>query len=130
MTGYKELPRVVAVMDGNTAIINRGSDAEVREDDRYLIFRLGDNVVDPDTGEDLGALEIVVGEAKVQHVQEKMTTLISARMEPGKTRRITRSSRGFVGAALRGPEIEEVDESGLRKAIPLNAEIGDLAKPL
>lgn len=70
--------KVIYINDDKTQfVINKGSIHNVSELRKFLIVELGEKIVDPDTGEDLGALEIVKGYAKVHHIQEKMTTLIS-----------------------------------------------------
>ncbi|AWC72601.1 hypothetical protein ACJ8HH_10165 [Serratia sp. CY32780] len=63
--------------DEKTFVINKGSEDYIRKDDIYLIFELGDEIIDPDTDESLGRLEIVKGTARVSHIQEKMSTIIS-----------------------------------------------------
>lgn len=58
-------------------VINKGENGNIRDGMVFLIYSLGENIIDPDTGIDLDRLEIVKGEAIVHHIQEKMTTLIS-----------------------------------------------------
>ncbi len=68
------------------AVINRGSDHGVAVGQEFLIYTVGNEVVDPDTGESLGQIEIVHGRGRVQHVQPKMASLVSSetRMETRK----------------------------------------------
>ncbi|HDS4384030.1 TPA: hypothetical protein QHW78_003854 [Klebsiella aerogenes] len=58
-------------------VINKGDIDNIRKGMTFLIYSLGEKIIDPDTGLNLGQLEIIKGEAIVHHVQEKMTTLIS-----------------------------------------------------
>ena len=131
MTDYGELAQVVLVSDERRFVINRGSDAGVEGGTNYLIFRLGDQISDPVTGEDLGVLEIVVGQARTSHVQEKMSTLESTmtRVEPGKTRRIKRHSVGIL-RGFGGPVQEEVEEGRQVVPLPIDAKVGDYARPV
>lgn len=126
---YSELPKVVQVIDGFRVAINRGTANGVSLGDRYLIFRIGKDVIDPDTGENLGPLEIVVGKARVSHLQEKLCTLRSDEVKyiPAKRRIIRRSDPYNL---FRGTEKEEVDERPEQIEEPLDAKIGDLARPI
>ena len=131
MTDYDELPQVVHVSDERTFVINRGSEGGVEAGANYLIIRLGEHISDPETGEDLGALEIVVGRARTSHVQPRMSTLESTmtRVEAGKTRRIKRHAGGLL-RGFEGPVQEEVEEG--REVVPLSidAKVGDYARPV
>ena len=130
MTDYKELPRVVYVPDERSLVINRGSESGVEHLQNYLIFRLGEQISDPTTGEDLGVLEVVVGRARTVHVQQKIATLESTMTVtvPGKIRRITRRSVGLL--ALGTPAHEEVEEGKEVKNVPIDAKVGDYARPV
>lgn len=96
--------------------INRGSSDGVDLGDKFLIYRMGDEVLDPDTGESLGPIEIVIGRAKATHVQEKIATLESL-----ETRRVAKPRNAL--ASFMTPEYEDVPVS-------LEAEIGDFVKPI
>lgn len=129
MVDYSKLPQVAHLLDEYTFVINQGEEAGVKLGDNYLIFRLGDNVSDPATGDDLGTLEVVVGRAQVAYVQEKISTLKSSMKEvvPGKTRRIIH--RGGLGSAV-FPTKEEVEEGREVHNIAINAQVGDYARPV
>lgn len=69
---------VLRINDDHTEfVINKGSAHGIHDGLKFLILELGEDILDPETGESLGVLEIVKGEAVVLHVQEKMATLIS-----------------------------------------------------
>lgn len=91
--------KVVKVLDEYHIVINRGSADQVRKSCRFLVYSLGEELQDPETGENLGRLEIVCGEGIVDHIQERMTTLKTGRREPASgTRKIIRKksvSRGL-----------------------------------
>jgi hypothetical protein len=67
--------KIIKVLNPFTAVINVGIEQEVKVGSKFLIVGLGDEVVDPDTNETLGVLEIVRGNARVSHVQERMATI-------------------------------------------------------
>src|SRR5882672_5460239 len=77
------LAKVVHVVDPDTTyspveiVINRGSQNGVKIGDQYLVFGEGPMIQDPDTGKDLGQLELVRGRGEVVHVQEHLATIRS-----------------------------------------------------
>lgn len=131
MTDYSELPQVVHVNDERTFVINRGTESGVELGMNFLIFRLGDSISDPTTGEDLGVLEIVVGRARISHVQERMSTLESTmtKVVPGTTRRITRHGGGLL-RSFEGRVQEDVEEGREVIRLSIAAEVGDYARPV
>src|SRR5690606_917574 len=65
--------RVVKVM-GDVAIINRGEgSASVGE--TYAVFLMGEELVDPQSGESLGAMEVEAGIGKITEVKPKFSFL-------------------------------------------------------
>lgn len=66
----KQHPRViwqgsVAAVRNGQVYINAGFTAGVRNGDRFTVFRLGEDIIDPETGLSLGADETEVGEIEV-----------------------------------------------------------------
>lgn len=127
MTGENinnNLAKVADVLDDGLAIvINRGKKDGVSVGQRFLLYRLGGEVLDPDTRESLGNLEIIGGKAIVTHVQENMAILTSDEYEFEPRRVIKRETNMFYFG-----EKEEVIEPQ-KKIKPLSTvAIGDLAK--
>ena len=58
----------VARVDGGTLYLNVGSEAGVKEGDEFNVFRMGNPIKDPDTGEVLGQNETKVGRLRVEKV--------------------------------------------------------------
>lgn len=78
MKTKREFPALVAKIESDcNVVINRGSTDGIKLDDKFLIYRLGDEIKDPETQEILGTLEIVLGHGKAIHVQERITTIES-----------------------------------------------------
>lgn len=130
MTDYSKLPRVIHLIDEYTFVINRGKDSDGMQGDNYLIFRLGQSIFDPTTGDDLGVLEVVIGRARATHVQEKISTLESTikQVVPGQIRRITRQSGGFISSFV--PAEEEIEEGKEVRRMPIDVQLGDYARPV
>ena len=64
--------KVAQVTGWGSFVVNRGGNT-VREDDLFEVFALGEAVVDPDTGEDLGRLETTAGVARITSVKPKFS---------------------------------------------------------
>ena len=64
--------KVAQVTGWGSFVVNRGGNT-VREDDLFEVFALGEAVVDPDTGEDLGRLETMAGIARITSVKPKFS---------------------------------------------------------
>ena len=122
--------KVAKIVDEYTIVINKGARDGVKSGQRFLFYNYSEEVLDPDTKDSLGKLEVVRGTGRVTHLQETMATVGSdMTTSPGRsTRRVRRTSMGMV-AGLFGPE--EVEETLPAQAIPFEgAKVGDLAKPV
>jgi hypothetical protein len=129
---YGEMAKVIRRLDAFKFVISRGSDAGVKVGDTYLMFRLGDNLNDPDTGEDLGPLEIVVGRAKVSHVQPRISTLESVEVTvvPGQRKIVRREPNRYESLFSNAPRVEEIEEGSQRKLASIDVAPGDFARPI
>jgi hypothetical protein len=124
--------KVAVVRDPYTLVLNVGSSDGVAVGQRYLIYAVGPEVMDPDTGESLGKLEVVRGTGKVTHLQERLATIASdMKGAPGRTIRKQGQGGSFspIAAALYGQR--EVEEILPPEAEPFDEpERGDLARPV
>ena len=59
----------IAKADGGTLYVNVGSEGGVKEGDEFNVYRVGEQIKDPDTGEVLGANETKVGRVKITAVK-------------------------------------------------------------
>lgn len=129
------LPTVAQVLNDNLIVINRGSSNGVKVGARFLIFGLGQEIVDPTSGQSLGKLEIVRGIGEVTHVQELMSTIRCANIEKRTpTRKITRRNpRSPQLFPIFGATEEEIieEEQGPAERLPfVGVKVGDSARPL
>ena len=129
------LAKVAYVKSLNSVVINKGSLDGIKVGDNFLIFGVGLEIVDPDTKQSLGNLELVRGRAKVTHVQESMAILVSAEQvfKSGSRKTIRRDhSAGSISRMLGGGgSIEEIEEPAQKIAVDLdNPKIGDFARPV
>ena len=84
--------KVIQKINDYKIVINKGKADGITEDNRFLVYRLGEELFDPDTQECLGELELVCGEGKPEHIQEKITTLRTSKTEIRKTKTVRRTS--------------------------------------
>ena len=63
--------QIAKVLNPYTVVINRGKMDGVEEDMRFVIYKLGDDIIDPETGDSLGELEYVKAKVKITYVAEK-----------------------------------------------------------
>jgi curli biogenesis system outer membrane secretion channel CsgG len=63
--------RIAQVVDPKSAIINMGSSSGIKVGDKFKIFTVGADIIDPATGMKLGAMEKETGTAVVTEVQER-----------------------------------------------------------
>jgi hypothetical protein len=131
------LAKVVYVADAGIApgpveiVINRGILEGVKPGDRFLVFGIGPHIFDPDTGKDLGELEVVRGQGEVVHVQEHLATIRTLqrrRVRPGK-RIIRETARHWT--TFDAPSSVTEEELAPETEVPFESvQLGDLAKPI
>jgi len=116
--------RVVEVIDAYRCAINMGENDGLKVGQRFLVYGLGKEITDPDSGENLGVLEIVRGRGKVTHVQPRLATLETYEKEVQEGKIIKRSP---FASTLWGT----TEETGttIEKAFE-GVEVGDYAKPI
>jgi hypothetical protein len=66
-------PMRVLNSKGNQVWINRGKDGGLKVGDILNVYRPGEELTDPDTGERLGSAEMLIGKIKVARVNPKFT---------------------------------------------------------
>ncbi len=71
------LGKIASIINDYTVVINKGAEHGVSVGQNFMIVKLGDTIVDPETNQDLEPLEIVRGHVIVTHVQRKIATLES-----------------------------------------------------
>lgn len=114
----------------NKVVINRGSADGVSIGSRFLIYALSkDELIDPETRQPLGFLEIVRGRGVVTHVQELMATLEPESIRTT-TRRVVKKSNPFSIIGNVGREEEVIEEPDVRQGRFDDPRPGDRAKPI
>lgn len=101
---------VAQIIDVNTLILNKGRREGICIGQEYIVYRLGDEIIDPETKECLGRWEIVRGRGEIINVDEKFSVL-----------RSVNKGTGLIAFSLAA--------SGKSPYVPFNdPEVGDFAK--
>jgi hypothetical protein len=69
----REIFKVVKIISEYSVVINAGSEQGLKLNDELEIFIPGNPVIDPDTGEELGTLDLIKAYIEVTDVFEKMS---------------------------------------------------------
>lgn len=81
-TSFDIFPATVAsIINPYKVVINRGTAHGVKEGDRFLIYELTDEIIDPQTTKSLGRLELSKGTGRVIHIQDRLALIESDRIE-------------------------------------------------
>lgn len=75
--------RVAKVISNNQLVLNAGSTDGVEKGDKFIILEMGEEVMDPVTGESLGEYEIIKGHAKVFHVTGRLSLVEPVKYSTG-----------------------------------------------
>lgn len=117
---------VVRKVDEYQLVINRGYSDGVEQGDLFMVYYVEpEELIDPETNESLGKLEVVRGTGKAVHVQEKITTIKSNMMENISGKTIRRSTGPFASMGVGTETIEQPT----KELIPFDSpDIGDKVK--
>ena len=127
-------PKVAKVVNIYMVVLNVGSDDGVDIGDDYILYRVGEDILDPDTGESLGAYEQIIGRGTVTHVQDRICTLESSEIKESGRKVVRKFSRGAhsalwaLGNALATPSEEVIEEPEKTLRPFSDADAGDFAK--
>ncbi|MBE9263622.1 hypothetical protein IQ224_16125 [Microcystis sp. LEGE 00066] len=119
--------QIVNILDPYRLVMNRGERNRIKVGRRVLIYGISEEeIIDPNTGESLGYLEIVKGTGRVINVQDNMATIESDKKQTFR-RKLDNSNPFYLLASPREKaEIIEFDEPKPFE----NPKIGDWVKPL
>jgi len=69
---------VADVLNQYEVVVNVGSEHGVQSDMEFIVYSIGDEITDPDTGESLGNVERVKARVYPDHIQENITVMRTA----------------------------------------------------
>lgn len=126
---YQGEALVAKVADLKTIVINRGLEHGLEPGQRIQVYSIGEEIIDPETKQSLGKLEIIKGTGKVVHVQEKIAT-VSSDMKTTPSKTIRRDPTGL--SAFMG-SFQSYQEEEILPPITVdfdNPEIGDKVRTI
>jgi len=123
---------IVKVIDNYTVAINRGKADKIYVGDEFLIYGLSDEkMIDPETEEDLGFLEIFKGNGKVINVQDRLALIKSIEKKKSRKEIIEEKSNPFSSPFLYSKEPTKKIVEFPEENLPFkNPKEGDKAKPI
>jgi len=74
--------KVLKILDPYRVIVNIGYNQGIKKDMKFIIYELGENIIDFDTGQIIDRLEIIKHHIKVTQIQEKFSVMKSDEYEP------------------------------------------------
>ena len=118
--------KVVAINSPYQIVLNAGKDDGVNINNKFIVYGVGQMIVDPDTKDDLEKLEIPRGRGKVIHVQNKICTLESIEVSeiPTTIKRTNRLGSAFIFS----PNLNEESETRRDKLPFKDVQVGDFAR--
>jgi len=66
-------PAKIVVVRAGEVGLNRGDGTDIAADEEWVVYSVGEEIIDPDTGESLGSDEAEVGRIRITRVNEKMS---------------------------------------------------------
>ena len=121
--------KIARILSDKEVVLNVGEESGVKAGMKFVIYEESDHIIDPETGEDLGALEIVKGRIVVNHVMPKISNAES------ETYTVSTSYSGLAAAAFlvggtetrrRKLQVEESDIKPVKEN--KNVKNGDLVR--
>lgn len=70
--------KIARILSRTQVVLAAGAIQGVLEGMEFVIYDLSDPILDPETGEVLGQLELVKGKVTVSHVQDRISTATTA----------------------------------------------------
>lgn len=121
--------KVAKILSTTQVILAAGSEHGVQEGMQFIVYELSDEILDPETKESLGRLELVKGRVKASHVQATLTFATTL------SREVVRSgspfSKIFDDIHTTVYETLPVDESAITALkTQLKVRVGDLVRSI
>lgn len=122
--------KVVKIINEYRIVINAGAKQGVHEGDVFEVYAEGQEIVDPDTGEDLGTLDYIKAKVVARDVFHKMTICVNRETET------VPSLSGYLQSVLEGTtekrlplRVDAKEISGGFEGINKKIVVGDLVRP-
>ena len=126
--------KVAKILNEFQLVLSAGTKQGVKKGMVFVVYEVGEEIKDPESGESLGKLEIVKGEVEIYHVQDSICMAQSKALEKkGKSSvlsatlaEVTPYSKSKLEQEREKLFVKQSDVSGIRSAGPIA--VGDLAR--
>src|SRR5262249_22207625 len=121
--------KIAKILSPTKVVLSAGAEQGVQEGMVFVIYELGDAVVDPETQEPLGQLELHKARVKVSQVQDRLSVATTLPLE---VERFPLSPVGLFGKETVYPQLP-LDESiatAVEEVRKLTVKVGDLVRSL
>jgi hypothetical protein len=129
----KKQVKVAKTINAYKVVLNAGKLDGVAMHQSFLVYRQGEEIVDPDTNEQLGVFEEVIGRGIITNVQDRISTLESSEVLENGRKIIRKGSPFSLGVSPGGffaATTEEIVEDPERIKPFQGAMVGDFAKEI
>lgn len=74
----RDVFKIIRIIDDNNVVINAGKDHFLEDGEVLEVFITGDEIIDPDTNNSLGTLDIIKAKLEIKNLYEKMALCYNA----------------------------------------------------
>ena len=117
--------KIAKIIDSDNYVINAGSNQGMHLGDKVIVYLLGEEIPDPETGRSIGILELPKTQCHVTHVQDTMAIIRSNDAKPKGAKPSTVSMLQILGGSAGDSSPYNFLSSDQRKVV-----VGDLVRKL
>ena len=122
---FDETYRIVKIIDENRVVVNAGQTNGISTKSLLEIFVPGENVIDPETGEDLGSLDYVKARLEVITVMPRMCVCVNNKIVTTELKTIMNAMEFGRTAKRESLNINSEEISGGYENIDKKIHVGD-----
>ena len=130
--------KVAKILNEFQLVLNIGASEGVASGMQFIIYQEGEEILDPESGNSLGNLELVKGKIEIYHIQESLSLAQSKRLEDNQSEastvlsarlaEVTPSARKKLESEHIRLNIKQSEISGLSATGPIK--VGDLVRSI
>lgn len=127
--------KIIRILNDMEIVINGGHDNDLQEGDLLEIFVVGEEIIDPDTSESLGTLDIIKGKVEIKTLYPKMALCKSAEFikvkESSPLEQMTKTFAFYTSKEVekRVPLNVDLTQAQQLKKVDKLIKVGDLIRP-
>lgn len=122
---YDAVYRIIKIIDENRVVVNAGTNDGISTKSLLEIFVPGENVIDPETGENLGSLDYIKARLEVITVMPRMCVCVNNKMEITELKTIMSAMESGRTTKRASLNIDSEDISGGYENIDKKIHVGD-----